>query len=197
MAQMNSRRQVTKYVVCDVLSALVAWASLFLFRKTSIENNTFHDVNQVFQDANFWWGIVIIPIAWVILYAMQGTYKDVYRKSRLKELEQTASASIIGVIVIFFVLLLDDAIASYRNYYLSFLFLLVIHFSLTYLFRVIITTHTARLIHTRQIGFPTILIGSKDKVQKIDYCLVRKAVCFHRIPIGKPDDLRCTILKIQ
>ena len=163
MAQMNSRRQVTKYEVCDVLSALVAWASLFLFRKTSIENNTFHDVNQVFQDANFWWGIVIIPIAWVILYAMQGTYKDVYRKSRLKELEQTASASIIGVIVIFFVLLLDDAIASYRNYYLSFLFLLVIHFSLTYLFRVIITTHTARLIHTRQIGFPTILIGSKDK----------------------------------
>ena len=34
-------------------------------------------------------------------------------------------------------------------------------------------------------------------VQKIGYCLIRKAVCFHRIPIGKPDDLCCAVLKIK
>lgn len=161
MAEMNSRRQVYKYVVCDVLSAMVAWASLFLFRKVTIENNTFSDVNQVFQDANFWWGIVVIPLSWIALYALQGTYRDVYRKSRLRELGQTALASLIGTIVIFFALMLDDAISSYANYYLSFLFLLVLHFALTYLCRVVITTRNAHLIHTRQIGFPTILIGSQ------------------------------------
>ncbi len=161
MAEMNSRWQVYKYVVCDVLSAMVAWASLFLFRKTTIENNTFSDVNQVFQDANFWWGIVFIPMAWIALYALQGTYRDVYRKSRLRELGQTAFASLLGVVVIFFALMLDDAISSYANYYLSFLFLLAIHFALTYLCRVVITSANAHRIHTRQIGFPTILVGSQ------------------------------------
>ena len=34
-------------------------------------------------------------------------------------------------------------------------------------------------------------------VQKIRYHLVRKAICFHGIPISKSDDLCCTVLEIQ
>lgn len=131
-----------------------------------MESTQFQDVNMVFSDRNFWTGIIVIPIAWICLYALQGTYKDVFRKSRLKELEQTAAASVLGVIIIFFSFLLDDAVTSYRYYYLSFFLLLLAHFCLTYLGRLILTTHTAKRVHTRQIGFPTIMIGSREKAYR-------------------------------
>ena len=58
---------------------------------------------------------------------------------------------------------LDDELASYRYYYLSFLLLLLLHFTLTYVCRLLITSRTVRLVHTRQIGFPTLLIGTHAK----------------------------------
>ncbi|MBQ9588418.1 MAG: sugar transferase [Bacteroidales bacterium] len=160
---MNKKVQTAKYVVWDVFAAIVAWAIFFFYRKISIERELFEDVNQVFADSNFWWGIFLLPAAWCALYIIQGTYRNVYRKARLKELQMTFWASLLGVIVIFFALLLDDAITSYRNYYASFAILFVLHFSLTYVGRLCITSRTARKIHTRRIGFPTLLVGSKEK----------------------------------
>ena len=142
---------------------MLAWAFLFVFRKIGFENTTFDDLGLIVSDPNFWLGIVFIPLGWLALYAMQGSYKNVLRKSRLKELQQTAIASIIGVVVLFFVLMLDDQVGTYNNYYLSFLFILIIHFSLTYTCRLIQTSSIVHKVHNRQIGFPTLLIGSHNK----------------------------------
>lgn len=173
---MNKTRQTIKYIAWDAVAAMLAWGLFFLFRKLTIDNNQFHDVNEVFRDANFWWGIALLPVAWCLLYAFQGSYRDVYRKGRLKELQMTLWASLIGVIVIFFALLLDDNISSYRNYYVSFLMLFALHFGLTYFGRLLITTHTANLIHSRRIGFPTLLIGSKENAYRTYEELDQQAV---------------------
>ncbi len=173
---MNKNKQALKYILWDILAALLAWGCFFLFRKLSIENNRFDDVNLVFADRNFWWGIGLLPVAWVCLYAMQGTYKNVFRKSRLKELQMTFWASLIGVIVIFFTLLLDDHISSYHKYYVSFLMLFLLHFGLTYVGRLCITTRTAHLVHTRRIGFPTLLVGSRERAYNTFIDLENQAV---------------------
>jgi FlaA1/EpsC-like NDP-sugar epimerase len=164
---MNKNRQVVKYLLCDYFSAFIAWVGLFMYRKIGIEHSSFDDVNAVFQDSNLWRGMILLPILWVVFYAMQGTYKDVFRKSRLKELQNTLIASVTGIIIIFFVLLLDDNIASYKNYYSSFIVLFLLHFSLTYLCRLVITSRTVHRVHARKIGFNTLLIGSKDTAYKI------------------------------
>jgi lipopolysaccharide/colanic/teichoic acid biosynthesis glycosyltransferase len=156
-------RIALRYILFDILSAMLAWALLFIFRKIGLENLRLPDIGQVFADANFWRGIVIVPLGWLALYALQGTYKNVLRKSRLKEFQQTLTASLIGVVVLFFALLIDDQVGNYRGYYLSFLFLFAVHFGLTYLCRVIQTSSTVRKVHRRQIGFPTLLIGSHNK----------------------------------
>ncbi len=168
----------------DAFAALVAWAMFFFYRKLSIEHNRFDDVNLVFQDRNFWWGIVLLPIAWCCFYAILGTYKNVFRKARLKELQMTFWASLIGVIVIFFALLLDDNIYSYRTYYVSFLMLFVLHFALTYIGRLCITSRTARLIHTRKIGFPTLLVGSGEKAYNTYLDLDSQAVYSGNLFVG-------------
>ena len=157
------KRQTAKYIVFDTLSAMLAWAALFLFRKLFVEQMGFHDAGQVFCDTNFWLGLALVPAGWLALYAMQGSYRNVLRKARVKELIDTAVATVLGVTVIFFVLLIDDEITTYHNYYASYLFLLVVHFLLTYVLRVAVTTQTAHRVHTRQIGFPTLLVGSGIK----------------------------------
>ena len=157
------KQQTLKYILCDTLSAMLAWAALFLFRKIVLEQTGFVDVGGVFHDSNFWLGLIIVPTGWLALYTIQGTYRNVMRRSRLKELIETFLASIIGVVIIFFALLIDDEITTYRNYYASFLFLLVVHFTLTYLPRLILTSRTVRRVHSRQIGFPTLIIGGKRK----------------------------------
>ncbi|MCK9164171.1 MAG: sugar transferase, partial [Bacteroidales bacterium] len=101
------------------------------------------------------------------LYFSQGAYVDTYRKSRLKELEQTFFISVVGIVIIFFTLLLDDQIQSYKNYYFSFIILLITHFTLTYTPRLIITTVAARKIHKKKIGFPTIILGNSSKAIKL------------------------------
>ena len=160
------KKQTAKYILCDTLSAMLAWAALFLFRKIVLESMGFVDVGGVFHDSNFWLGLVIVPTGWLVLYTIQGTYRNVLRRSRLKELIETFLASIIGVVIIFFALLIDDEITTYRNYYASFLFLLAVHFTLTYLPRLLLTSRTVRRVHSRQIGFPTLMVGGKRKAMQ-------------------------------
>ena len=80
---------------------------------------------------------------------------------------QTFSQTFLGVLVIFFVLILDDQVANYTDYYLSFLTLVTLQFFLTYIPRFIITTRTKFLVKQRIIGFNTLLVGSNDKAYKL------------------------------
>lgn len=154
------KRQRIKYLISDTLSAMLAWALLFLFRKLALEHTGFTDAAHFFNDSNLWLGLILVPAGWLSLYAIQGSYRNVLRRARLTELLDTLLASLIGVVAIFFLLLVDDHISTYRNYYASFLFLFVVHFTLTYIPRLIITSHTVRAVHSRQLGFPTVMIGS-------------------------------------
>ena len=154
------KKQKAKYIISDTLSAMLAWAALFLFRKVALEHLGFSDAADVFSDSNFWLGLILVPLGWLSLYTIQGAYRNVLRRARLTELLDTLLASLIGVVVIFFVLLVDDNINTYLNYYASFLFLFFVHFTFTYVPRLIITTHTVNAVHTRRLGFPTVMIGS-------------------------------------
>ena len=159
---MNRKLQVAKYVLADYIAAALAWSLFFIYRKYSVEPNAVDHFTEVFQDRNFYKGIFIIPVFWLLIYAMIGTYnlRKIYRKARLRELSQTLMISLIGVIIIFFVLILDDIIISYRSYYQSFFVLFLLHFTITYAFRLILTTRTVKKIHKKVIGFNTIIVGS-------------------------------------
>ncbi len=154
------KKQTLKYILCDTLAALLSWTALFAFRKLVLDPVP---SQLLFDDANYYLGLVVIPAGWLALYTILGTYRNVLRKARLKELLDTLLATLLGSVVIFFLLLLDDSVSTYRQHYLAFLFLLAIHFTVTYLLRLIITSQTVRRVHSRRIGFPTLLIGSGNK----------------------------------
>jgi len=164
---MNKPLQVLKYLLGDMIAAGTAWGLFFTFRKIYIEQRFFGGPVPLEYDLKFLISLLLICFFWLTLYVLTGTYRSIYRKSRLKELGQTFLISIIGVIVIFFALLLDDVIYSYKSYYLSFTVLFCLHFTLTSLSRLILSSITAYRVHNRIMGFNTVLIGSNEKALKL------------------------------
>ncbi len=164
---MNKKVQIAKYLFFDILAAVISWTLFFIYRKVYIEPQKFGiDIPVEFTN-RFFLGLLFIPLFWIIFYYISGQYSSVFRKSRLIELGKTIMTSLTGVIIIFFLLLLDDSIGTYKNYYNLFFTLLGLHFSFTYLFRLILTTRTIHQIHKRKIGFNTILIGGNEKALAI------------------------------
>ncbi len=96
---------------------------------------------------------------WIMLYYISGHYSRIFRRHRLKELSQVAITSVVGVLIIFFVFLLDDQIKDYKNYYHSLLVLFSSHFGLTLFSRLLLTSRTVALVHSGKIGFNTIIVG--------------------------------------
>lgn len=163
---MNRKLQVTKYVVLDWLAALLAWSLFYFFRKQWEVPDLIHHLDLILDDRQFWLGIILVPLMWLMLYVMIGAYRRIFRKARLKELGQTLIITLIGVTIIFFVLILDDVILTYKSYYQSFLTLFGLHFVLTYTFRLVLTTITVRKIHSGKMGFNTVIIGSNGNALK-------------------------------
>ncbi len=70
---MSYRNQVAKYILADMLSAIVVWISFFLFRKIVFENLP---VNEVFLQSShsekLFVGIIIVPVFWILTYYITG-----------------------------------------------------------------------------------------------------------------------------
>ncbi len=160
---MNKLRQLLLHLTADWIAASLSWLGLFFFRKNVIEATKHGYEIPVNQDQNLYLGLLIIPIAWIVLYTLSGYYNHIFRRSRLKELEFTFNQTFIGVTVIFFSLLLDDSINSYIDYYESVGVLFVLHFCSTLLFRLIVSTQTIHNIKNRVWGYPTIIVGCGNR----------------------------------
>lgn len=164
---MNRKVQALKYLFFDWLAAALSWSMFFYYRKTFVETRKFGVPVSVELDDNFLLGLLLVPMFWLLLYALTGSYRDVFRRSRLKEFFQILMISLAGVTVIFFALILDDEVIDHTTYYGSFGVLFGLHFSLTFLFRFIITSITAGRIHRRTIGYPSLMIGSDAKALEL------------------------------
>ena len=164
---MHKNLQVLRYLIFDIIAAVVSWTLFYIYRKLYIEPIKFgYDIPVEF-DSKFYLALIFIPAFWITIYYISGQYTNIYRKSRLLELGRTIMTSIAGVTVIFFLLLLNDWIPDYRKYYNLYFTLLALHFGFTYLFRLILTTRTIHRIHKRVIGFNTLVIGANEKAVRL------------------------------
>ncbi len=158
---MNARLLTFCLVFFDWLASSVAWSVFYYVRKSRIEETEF-TINST-----FYWGVFIIPIMWVLLFALQGTYQDVRRLYRLKIFNLTFLGSLFGTVCIFFVFLLDDDITEYRQYYSALGLLFLFQFIMVLIPRIIIVSHIVLKIHQRKAGFKTLLVGGSDKAVDI------------------------------
>ena len=149
------------FVVLDWISAVLSWWLFYFMRKTTIEHQPF------MTSDSFFWGIAVIPVMWLLLYYVQGTYHDIKRLYRFKLFNLTFIGTLIGTIFLFFTLLLDDAITGYKVYYKSVLLLFGIHFLVTLVPRLLVVTWLVKRVQSSKNGFRTLLIGGSEKAVDI------------------------------
>ncbi|UPT65782.1 MAG: hypothetical protein M0D57_14845 [Sphingobacteriales bacterium JAD_PAG50586_3] len=164
---MNKRFQTGKYLLADTLAAVLGWTAFFSFRKVYVEGFLPEDYRVYLNDDNYFAGAILVPLFWLMLYAVMGYYSNIFRRSRIGEVGQTFAHTLIGTVILFFAIVLDDDVPRYTNYYQLAAALFTSHYLLTVILRLILTTRTNHRIHRRIIGFNTLLIGGDDKAKQI------------------------------
>jgi exopolysaccharide biosynthesis polyprenyl glycosylphosphotransferase len=156
------RIQYLKLVAADFMAALLAWVAFFLLRKYLLKETIDHRLSEsaLFYLAG---AAIMIAMFWTTLYALVGEYRDIFRKSRLSELIRLARVSLLGTVVIFFALLLDDqGVNNYHAYYKTFTGYYLLHFGITAVLRIWAVSSVQHLVRRGIISFPTLLVGSNQ-----------------------------------
>ncbi len=164
---LNKRKELFKYLFADLLAASFTWVAFFVFRKKYLEPLKFEEPIPITFDNQFYLGLLLIPLFWVLFYYVTGYYQNPFKKSRLFELSITLFQTLIGVVFLFFIIILDDEIPNYRSYYTSFFVLFTLQFLSTFILRYFLVSRTVHKIHNRQIGFSTLIVGGNENALKL------------------------------
>jgi exopolysaccharide biosynthesis polyprenyl glycosylphosphotransferase len=168
MKKKNAQIPIIFYAIMDVVTAMLAWSVFYFFRKWLLSKSPSAGSNSPI-DYKFWLEMGLIPLGWLILYGLVGTYRSLYKKSRLFELTTTFICSLIGCVVLFCVIIVDDTKSNYAYYYFAFFGLLGIHFTLTFLGRLVFLNIAKRQLLNGAVQFNSLMIGNLDSVNRIFY----------------------------
>ncbi len=213
----NKQRQLSLiiYRLSDYLMSMIAWFSFFVFRKGIEEPGI--SMESILSDQKLYYGLLLIPIIWQIVYSIFDKYSDVYRYSRLATFQRTLWISFFGVLLLFFTVLMDDSVLRFTSYFNSFIRLFLLHFGLTVVARMFILTITKRRLKAGKVYYNTLLIGGDknavelyEEVKNRPYSMGHEFVGFidsngksqnvieDRLPkLGKIPDIKMVLEKYQ
>ena len=151
-----------KRIIFDFIAGAISWVLFFLYRKIIIEESVF-EISETLI-----YGTITVEFFWILIYTFSGNYIEVRRVSRLNELYRTIIQSILGSILIFFFLIIDDIenYTNYKSYYNALVILTTLHFSITFIERYILTSHMVYKIQSNKVQFATMLIGNTKSIIK-------------------------------
>lgn len=153
-------------------------------RQLLFENDS---LASIIRDPMFWKVIFVIPFFWLILFLLTGSYRtSLYEKSRLNEFTATFITSLVGCLIIFFALLIDDTRFDndYNYYYKAFFCLMLLHFSLTFIGRAIVLSVVKKQIHSGKVQMRTLFVGNNIKSVKAFETLNKLAYTTGLYPVG-------------
>lgn len=159
------------YVILDLLAAAISWTLLYVFRKYFVED-VHTPLSVILSETRYYQGLLVVSLFWINLFYVSGTYVNVYRKSRIKEIIKTFAISVIGCTIIFFGLILDDIVKDYTSYYISASFLFACQFTLTLLFRLIVLNYSKMQLRRGTVFFNTLIIGSNHNAVNLYNSLI-------------------------
>lgn len=164
---MNKRKQIFKYVAADLCASSIGWLLFNLYRYEMVGSLTFTDCWSFLTSTKVVEGQILCPIVWILIFYLSGYYNKPFLKSRLEELKTTFTSVLIGTLILFFTIVLNDRLLDPSDYFhlIGGLFFWI--FSPIYLFRYFITRKATHDIHGGRIGFNTLVIGTGKHAQRL------------------------------
>jgi len=148
---MNKKKlHANLYVGIDFLSAALAWMLFFIHRTLKMGQEGVGALDVVWSDVRFYQGLIIIPLGWLFLYSTYGYYRKPFAKTLFTDFTQTLSQTFFGVIVLFFIVILDDYVESYNWYYNYVFMLFVLHFGFTLFGRLVHTYFIQKQVQNKE-----------------------------------------------
>lgn len=114
-----TNRQRLRYLVSDYLTINAGWLIFNVIRYFSLPPGyELRPLEQwLFQDPNIILGQIVYPLMMLGIYAISGFYNHMGVKSRLDEIGNTATVSLIGTLLIFFGTLINDNVPERLHNY--------------------------------------------------------------------------------
>jgi exopolysaccharide biosynthesis polyprenyl glycosylphosphotransferase len=160
---MNRTRKILIYLLSDALIAYGVWLA-FYFIRAGQNHEIEADSEKFLQQLK---NAGIISLYWVMIYGLAGLYRKPYKRSRLKDLSQIFKFTLLGGLIIFFVLFLDDPYTDIKIYRYTLPVYFVIQFLGISIVRMSIATYTWNQIKSRKMGFNTLLVGSGQRAWEL------------------------------
>ena len=162
----NTRTYFYIYPLVDYLAALLSWMVLFFARRYLLDEVLIAD-GVIVVHTKFWVGLSLFPLAWMLFYKLTGSYSNIHKKSRVNELGKTFIISLIGCLIIFFSIVINDPQTDYTYYYKAFLIFFFAHFLLTGTARMLVLSSIRKGILSNRIKFNTLLLGKEKLAEKV------------------------------
>lgn len=158
---MNTCKQRFKYIITDFLTATIVWLLLNILRFYEVaQHEGFTSLYGFLIDSQVVKVEIIVPFFWILLYYFSGYYNQAFGKSRINELFITLASVSIGVVLIFFIVILNDLPLSFEIYYTIFFSYYFLQFFITYICRYLITRHALRKIQKKEWASNILVIGT-------------------------------------
>ena len=156
-----------RYIIVDLIAALVVWIVFMYFRQIVNQNILFENVRVFIPKYNFISSIVVYPFVCLFFNWLSGIYLQPLHLTRTSIFLSTLASSFVISIVIFFALMLDDVVITYEYYYYSLLVLFGLNLVITLIFRLFIISYVKRNYKTKKWATNTAIIGFGENSQKI------------------------------
>lgn len=155
------------YIFADALSSVITWTMVALQRKILLHQEPSTLGGLLTQDYFFKQSLLLNTFFWIILYAIAGSYNtSLYKKSRLNEITTTCIETLIGSLILLFILFLNDSEEHYTYFYYVFFTLIFLQTVLTYTGRLILLSVARKHIAQKKIFFNSLIIGNNQKSQE-------------------------------
>lgn len=150
----HSKKLRLKYIATDFVCLVATWFIVNFIR------HNFFGVYTTPTDIMYWVFLVLFLLGWMGLYAIAGCYNHPHHHSRMSDLNTSLTTSVIGCVILLFVMILNDTVNTYSDYIETFFVLFVVQFLLSFIPRVLITNNTMSRFERYEIFFPTLIIGT-------------------------------------
>jgi exopolysaccharide biosynthesis polyprenyl glycosylphosphotransferase len=99
---MSNRREILVLFITDLITVSAGWTLYFMFR---IRSGLF----DISSEPDFWAPMVAVSVFWLLLFFVVGLYRPWYAASRFDELALLFKTVLVGSMILFFAVFLDDA----------------------------------------------------------------------------------------
>ncbi len=155
------------YLLTDYLMLNIGWLCFNVLRYFSLPVPLQFGLGNWLATPAPLLGQRLVPLMMMAVYWLTGYYNQVYYKSRLAELGNTAAVSFAGMLVIYFAVLIDDGIPErMQNYELLGLLWLML-FMPVFVARSVITNRVIGRIRRGELAFNVLVVGDGEQAMSL------------------------------